>query len=548
MDKIVLGIYIDGLSVQAALMSYSQGLFRIEQLESFKLFDSFEQSQNDRNKESNQNLQMDDPDNPFGVEFNVSHQATSDVAQTQSNIDIIIEMITKMSPPGCPIAFNLQNSDVFYKTFHIDAASTSSKIKKFIAKEFYESSEEKINLQNIDYVMHESGTCLGMVHNDPLVFVNIFQQALKLSRRPPSPIILIDSIEFALAEYINRSINISEQDRVSVIYFSENFTKIFFMKGYKIEDVLPTIYTGAKSSTICETAFSKILYEFDFKGIDAPQTLVLAGEIAQVNAEYFFKDKFPNLEIVILEPEESSLSSETKNMSGNISPFCTSIALATKAILPRKERKCKTNFLPKNIREGQSQFVVAWHGFAALGAIFLTILFLFTQNFKIIDEIKQTKASLKTINEELANLGEVEHQVDSLRAEISNIETGASLIDSLASATTRWTPLIETFSEAYEKLGFFSINQFENVSNEKMVVSLNISNLEQVALLERFIDESKVLTVTNTETEDIEKLLQLVIECDLKNQKLHNEQKNLSKQNEVFDSHVINNNDKKNGY
>ena len=532
MNKIVLGIYIDGLSMQATLLSQDQGLFRIEQIESFKLFDSFENYDDKNNvdqKTSAQDFVGKDPDNPFGLDIDVSHQQNSDGSQTHGNIDVIIELITKMSPPGCPIAFNLQNSDVFYKTFQVDNKTNASKIKKLILKEFSDANESTISSKNIDFIKHDNGECLGMFHNDPLIFSNLLQQAFQLTHRPQSSIYLIDTIEFALAEYICKTININEQDRLSVIFFSQNFTKIFFMKGSKIEDVLPTIHTGAKSSTVCETAFSKILYEFDFKGIDAPQTLFLAGEVNQVNAEIFFKEKFPDLDIVILEPDKSLLSPELENAVGNISPYCSSIALATKALMTKKEKKYKANFLPKRIRERQSQFIISWHGFAALGILFLTILFLFSQNAKINKEIYQIRTSLDPIDEELLELRNVEHNVDSLRTEISNIETGTSLIDSLASSTTRWSPLIETFSQAYDKVGFFNINKFETVTSEKMVADLNLSNREQVAEMERFINKSKVLTVKNTESENADELLQLIIECDLSNQSLNKKQVDIKK-------------------
>ena len=233
---------------------------------------------------------------------------------------------------------------------------------------------------------------------------------------------------------------------------------------------MPTIHTGSKSATICETAFSKILYEFDFKGIDAPKKLVLAGEIAQVNADFFFKEKFPELDIISLEPSESLLAPDLKTMAGNVAPYATAIALALKNLLPKKEKTYKSNFLPKRIKEKQSQFVVAWHGFAALGAIMLTILFLFAQTTAINNDTQKTRSSLNKINEELLLLGDVEHQVDSLRLEIRNIETGASLIDSLASATTRWTPLVESFSNAFNEFGFFNVNQFASASSKKMLV------------------------------------------------------------------------------
>ena len=193
MNKIVLGIYIDGLSMQAALVSQNQGLFRIEQIESFKLFDSFEKHEN-LNKSSTQNIGGEDADNPFGIGFDSPQQSAADIAQARGNIDIIIELITKMSPPGCPIAFNLQDSDVFYKTFQVDEKVNASKIKKLIWKEFSDANESTISLKNIDFIRHDKGVCLGIVHDDPIIFPNLLQQAFRLTKRPQSPISLIDKI------------------------------------------------------------------------------------------------------------------------------------------------------------------------------------------------------------------------------------------------------------------------------------------------------------------------------------------------------------------
>ena len=71
MDKIVLGIYVDGLSIYAALVSQSHGMYRIEQLDSFKLFNSLETSNGDNNddafaRKSDRNLDSSDSENPFG--------------------------------------------------------------------------------------------------------------------------------------------------------------------------------------------------------------------------------------------------------------------------------------------------------------------------------------------------------------------------------------------------------------------------------------------------------------------------------------------------
>ena len=50
------------------------------------------------------------------------------------------------------------------------------------------------------------------------------------------------------------------------------------------------------------------------------------------------------------------------------------------------------------------------------------------------------------------------------------------------------------------------------------MLEVNLSDLKQVALIERFILDSKVLSVVNKTTEELEDELVLTIECDMTKQ------------------------------
>ncbi|OQX88765.1 hypothetical protein B6D60_01130 [candidate division KSB1 bacterium 4484_87] len=520
MDKLALGIYFDGLYVHAALVKKEHGLISIESLESFRLYDSLEQTEEIENSDLPQNgEQPTNPEDPFGFDLDGSAQS-GDVTEARGNIDVIVEMLAKMAPEGCPIAFNLHNSNVIYTVVDVDKKVSKSQLKKLIAEELAKANEQESVSGQIGFAPIADLSYLGVVHKDPLIFANLLSEAVRLMHRQSQPIKLIDTIEFSLAELVHETYQLSDVDRTAVVLFSQNFTKIFFMKGSKIDYILPTIHIGIRSSKICETAFSKLLYELDFKGLELPRQIVLTGEVDAIDAEDFFQTKFPNINIVKFEVSESYLAPHLQGLAGKTSPYSVAIALATKVLRPKKERIYKNNFVPKKVREQQSQFVIAWHGFAMIGLVFLTLILLFLKSSAINSDIAKVKNSLEEINFDLSQLKNVEHDVDSLRLEISHLEKGTSLIDSLSAVTTRWTPLIKTFSDAYEKIGKFTIKKFESVSDEKMVVSLNLSRLEQVALLERFISDSKVLSVGRQKTEDQGEILEMTIECDLSHQKL----------------------------
>jgi len=523
MKKSALGIFIDGPMLRAALLSKKEETVQIEMLEAFDLYDSLDPAVGQEKLQSRGGTEDEVAEpapaaesTPFGFKNEEAEEPVdaSAISEANTNFDIIIDLLSRMCPKGASLAFNLCDSTTLYKNIPAIAETKPLKIKRAIWQEFNEDASIEPDLDNVGYVQRKNGTYLGMVHDDPLVLSTLLLESIRVTKSRPPKIELIDAIEFALAHEIQVSYSVSENEHVAVLLFAKSFTKVFFMRGSEIEIVLPTIHEGAESKNVCDTVFSKILFEFDSGNIGPLHRMILVGEIDKAKAEQFFREKLPTLVVQRFENVRTTISAEVEPFGRRIAYYGVPIALALKLLDGKGEPPYNQNFLPHRIHDKQAVYKIAWHGFAMLLVLFLCALFLSFESFKKAQEIKLAQESLASMNQELLRLSSVQAEVDSIRMMISNLEKGSSLLDSLTQSTTRWTPVLETFSDAFNATGNFSIVRLETPSPSNLIVDAEISSREQVAELERFIAKSKIVSVLNTKEEN-NNALKITMECQV---------------------------------
>ncbi len=511
MKKKTLGIFIDGAMIRAALVSRDADQLVVEQVESFKLLEAIEQP---KSMTADKLGKMDDPEtpdfdnNPWGTDDLDPDSETPILQEEQTNLDIVREILNKMCPKGTNVAFNLCESHVFYKTIQTTHETRSKKIKEEIWDIFYEESDAKPHLENVGFLRQNSGSLLALIHNDPLIFSSLLFELKSISNIIPPKIQLIDSIEFALAYEIKKTLNIEEEEETSlVVFFAKSFTKVFFMRGEKIITVLPTILEGATSEKVCETTFSKILFEFSSGNIGVISRMVLTGEYEDSKAFEFFMKKFPNLPIQKFATGRVGVSPEIKDID-QLHEYTLPILLAAKSLDNKISAPYNMNFLPRRIQDKQSIYKIAWHGVVMLSIVFVCAFLMTMQLVKNAQQISKTKTDINYLNMTAQQLAPVESQSDSLLGNISKLEKQTSLLDSLIKNTTRWSPVLETFSNAYSKIGQFSLKSLITQAHDQLIVDAMMSKREQVAELERAINNSMILNVTETQA-DINNALNL---------------------------------------
>jgi len=432
----------------------------------------------------------------------------------KTNIDIIIDIINRMIPKGTRVGFNLSNSFTLYKNLTDIQETNKKKLKKAIWSDFYESNNGDTKYENVGFLKRSDGSLLSVVHDDPLVLSALFDEACGITRANPVRLSLVDTIEFSLAHELTKNYDFEKESNSAVILFAEGFTKIFFMQGNEIKSVLPTIHEGADSETVCDTAFSKILFELDSGNISSLNNIILIGENARLDSDVYFKKRLPELNIIRFDAARAANGFNMDQYESQMESYSIAIALALKILDDKITLPYNQNFLPSRIKDKTSIYKISWHGLLLLIILFVSAFFVTTTSISNNSQIRKANIQSVFLDNELKDLKSVAHQVDSLRNEINELKKSTALIDSMTKETIRWTPTLEKFSRAYEKIGPFSITKILTPVPDHMMVDLKMKNREQVAKLERFMDFSLVSAVyTAVENRDF---INVTLDCQIK--------------------------------
>ena len=516
-----LGIFIDGSYLRAALISKGNNKPVVEKLETFKLYEQLDQSKEYANGsqagDKTQQPNAGSDEKTLEIQLADFEEQTSStlISQAQSNLDVISELVHRLCPSRTSVSFNLNDSNVLYKNIANIKESNITKTKKAIWREFNEDVRLPAKLDHIGFIKHHNTRILGLLHDDPLVLASMLLEINKFSKSNPVNIKLIDTIEFALAHEIKQSYSLEKEEYGAVIVFAKAFTKIFFMHGDLVIAVIPTIDEGSNSETICETVFSKILFEFDSGNIGPLSRLFLVGEFHQANALQFFKRKLPALPVQGFNSNRAIISGDIDQKLTKIEEYGIPVSLALKALDRKNLLPYNHNFLPRRIRDKQSVYKIAWHGAAMLFILFACVLFLTHQIIVKAMDIKNAEQQVTTMEKEIESKASVQSELDSLGLKMAILEKTVSLLDSLNQNTTRWTPTIETVSAAFKEVGPFYLERLETPSTGRLLIESQFSDRKQVAELERFIAKSMVMNVVESEESEKE-AIRLKLDCQIR--------------------------------
>ncbi len=492
--KRALGLYIDGTKIKAALLSREKNNFLIEQLDDFDLAQPLEahESPIDEAVESAGNSD----DNPFGVELAEMEETDESGGETHTNVDVLLDVMTRMCPRGTHVAFNLNDSNVYTKVFDSISEKRPQKIRRAMWADFINEEEEiDISEEKIEYLKRQNGSYLTFAHDDPLILASLLIDSLRTIRNYIPRISLVDTIELALANEIVQSFNPEEIEKACIVFFSTSFIKIFFLRQGEIDGIQSTIHEGVDIQTASETAYSKMIFTIDSGQVEEIDTVILCGEADRHNAYEYFEERLEDINVIQFKPRREKVSKSITIRHGTVASYAVAIAMAAKVLEDKPYPLYNINFLPDRITDKQAVYKINMYGMAALVFLAVSTTFLTFKGLQIGSEIRTARSKEQLIESKLSGLKTTAAEVDSLRAEIENLEKNTAIIDSLTKVTVKWAPIIEAFSEAFKDIGPFSIESIKNSGSGTVVIDLNILEREQVVKLERKIRNSMIYRV-----------------------------------------------------
>ncbi len=135
-----------------------------------------------------------------------------------------------------------------------------------------------------------------------------------------------------------------------------------------------------------------------------------------------------------------------------VSEYAIPIATAWRALIPKRGGLYDLNLCPIIITEGQKAFKLAWHGWLLALMMIGSIVFFYTSIQTRNAEIKHQKELLTRKQDELAGLEVLRTRRQALSGDIERYAKAASVYDSVAPGSDRWSRVLHYVSNSVEDL------------------------------------------------------------------------------------------------
>lgn len=445
--KTAVALFVDGLELKFVQLSMKKGRVTLRDYKTVALVQKFEEKQG---AASEGGLQTEDMGAESFGEPTVSAEMTEQ--EGQNNAAVLLSILTDLPSAKYTVSYALSEPAVTYQEFESDSGLKGHKLKKHIAQELSAMRSAAPPFDALDFIPTAQGGLLSIVREDGMHIYDLLREIKPFTGNRIPRVNLIDSADTALLGLVRSSYE-QQEDEVSVlVYVGNDFSRLIFMKGKNYLHFAPIISEGYGSSNIENTIYSRILLEQDNIALTRIDRIVLCGESHKVSLRESLAPQFTSATVEYLQSPELDLSLYEGLIGEAVSEYAIPIATAWRALDPKKQGLYSLNLCPDLITEGQKAFKLAWHGWVLALLIIGSIVFLSTSIETRSGEIRREKELLTRKQSELVDLEQLRITRSALQADINRFSNAASVYDTIAPGSDRWSRVFHYLANSVEDL------------------------------------------------------------------------------------------------
>lgn len=295
--------------------------------------------------------------------------------------------------------------------------------------------------------------------------------------------------------------NLGEEDITGLIAIGQSTSRILFMKGEHIINVLPIITEGESSEDILNTIFSKILFEID-KG-DLPKItrlLIVKSLKLSDKVKSYFQKQFDDLdvELLTLNPNIVSYSDDILDSPVYLQPYLSAIGAAWSASGEHSEQLTRFSILPEYIREKQRVLKLEWHGILLLVLIALTPLFINYLYSNKAAELRDIEQQIVLTENQIAEYQPVANMTEDLMTEFALMQAENDRLLELSQYSQKWSQVFEIFNRGIEDISGVWLTTLRSEGENMNITGVSLAR-EQVPNISQLYTDSNVQQVQETE-------------------------------------------------
>ncbi len=520
-EKIVLGVFLDGLTVRIAECHLKKQSVYVSHLKEFQLKEPLIQheipslSLNDipafGSEESSFSFSdskdvessLDDMDDFMGIndedEFMPKKPAEQEPVQTESpakeegilpQYDLnsskffeISRFLSQFPINTSLISFVTSEERLFWSYIPF----SSKKIKRDKVKKQTLSKEQKKDPSvQFDLLINKNKSAFSLVYEGPHDIIKILENVqpilsiknINYYHAEPIEVCLINAVltqyRFNSDEYV-LLLYLSKDNKIAIILQDDNYIKSF-----------PLIIQASDPDIIREAIVSKIMLEQDISQLNITQNVLICGDFSGKDDMTFFKESFKSNFI-------SAFSFSTVNNYQNNIPvefdveipeyiiprYVPSIMLGYRALIHKNKRLHFINMLPQLIIDKQKIFKLSWHGILILILVFIMTIWTTYGTLKQKIELRRIQNENQEYEFELNQKKAFKNILMQYTSQVDNFEQNRKQITDLIQKKNQWGYIINKISQFTSNHSYFWISDIKatDISLDVSGVSFNRNNI-----------------------------------------------------------------------
>jgi Tfp pilus assembly protein PilN len=447
--KTAVAVFVDGLELKFVRLSAKGNRVTLRDFKTVALVHKFEEKQ--ATPEESEGTSFSDLSSGDAFSSAGALEPQSDEGST--NASVLLGLLNEVgSPRKYTISYAISEPAVTYQEFEGDFGLKGEKLKKKLSQELSMMRASAPALDAIDIIPTASGGLLSLIREDGLHVYELLSEVKPFMGGRVPLIKLMDSADTALMEIVRTQYEPQEEEVSVLVYVGHDFSRLVFMQGEHYLHFAPIISEGYESPNIENTIYSRILLEQDNIALTRIDRILLAGESHKVNLLDTLAPQFSSALVEYMKAPTLDLGEFEGSIGEVVSEYAIPIMTAWRSLQPKLPGFYDINLLPHFISEGQRALALAWHG------ILIAMLITFTIPFFILS-FSERQAEIRRLNGELVQKKQKLNELDvfrqrraTLSSDISRYSNAASIYDSIAPGSDRWSRILHYLANSVEDL------------------------------------------------------------------------------------------------
>lgn len=515
-EKLAIGIFVDGLTLQVATLCKQKGKIKLVNANILNLVTRLEPITTDEPVFAEELVGDAFDSSPIDItpEIERSEKLLNEpiVEDFSDNTFILESELSTYSHRKFKLAISVSEPEIYYAPFNTNWGLKGDELKKRIIENLAVDKPSALDLKSEDIQVVEVANkdLLVIVRGSQFHVLNLLEKVRKNHGQKLTRISFIEGAEISLVNLVKKNYKFEDNEISVIVYVGHEFSRLIFLLGNELLGISQLIGEGIDSMEISHTIFSRLLLELDNRNLKKMDSIILCGEAYETDLVSFLKEKFSS-EVDIDYLNFNNV--EVEGIDPLLSRFAISMGVAWRALEEKNDDIYQIDLVPKFVRERQKIFKLGISGWLLLlGLPVLT--FLFTNRTATLNKkVEDLKAEYKSKQEQLALLQEPKKQLEDLKFRVAGYENIFSRLDSLFAGTKTWSHFLWKVALAAKTVGGVWVTDVKSTSDAH--VTLTGFSLYRNTIPE-FSNKLGNTTLNKVEVQEIRERTVYNFEIDLK--------------------------------